>query len=178
MSVCECSDGRRGSLRPMSVNSAVSCSRDLRARLDGETCLLIQYSILRAFFSSSSLNLIFSRLQLTYACLRRFGPHRRDKMCLNETSECEWNEGRRRSRRRLMSVGSAVRRSIDFRSILNHRCAERPEGEARRYNCILYFEYILLINSFNLSKSKLAYSILLFILFVSSICCFLKLKEI
>lgn len=61
-------NGRRGSLRPMSVNSAVSCSRDLRARLDGETCLLIQYYFLRAFFSSSSLLPLFflSRLQLTF----------------------------------------------------------------------------------------------------------------
>ncbi len=84
----------------MSVNSAVSCSRDLRARLDGETCLLIQYSILRAFFSSSSLNPYFflSRLQLTFACLRRCGEHRRATMCLNGTSVSECNEGRRRSR--------------------------------------------------------------------------------
>ncbi len=105
----ECSDGRRGSLRPMSVNSAVSCSRDLRARLDGETCLPIQYYILRAFFSSSSLTLIFSfTIATNVSGLRRFGPHRRDKMCLNGTSECECNEGRRRSQRRLMSVGRGV----------------------------------------------------------------------
>ncbi len=110
MSACECSDGRRGSLRPMSVNSAVSCSRDLRARLDGETCLLIQYSILRAFFSFSFLNPYFSlsRLQLTFACLRRCGEHRRATMCLSGTSASECSDGRRRSRRRLMSVGSAV----------------------------------------------------------------------
>ncbi len=95
----ECSDGRRGSLRPMSVNSAVSCSRDLRARLDGETCLPIQYYILRAFFSSSSLTLIFSfTIATNVSGLRRLRPHRRAQMCLNGTSVCEWNEGRRRSR--------------------------------------------------------------------------------
>ncbi len=61
-------------------------------------------------FATDYLVILFSAtlLRLTFACLRRCGEHRRATMCLSAMSDSECSDGRRRSRRRLMSVGSAV----------------------------------------------------------------------